>query len=77
MRKILAILLVALLCSWVNLSYAQQEGLRLGFINLKKVLDDYEKVKDGEAALVKEAEEKNKEKDKMTQEIRSLREKID
>lgn len=76
MRKILVALTIVLFCSGVNLSYAQKD-LSLGFINLKKVLDNYEKVKDGEDILLKEAEEKNKQREKLTQEIKSLRGKID
>lgn len=75
MRNILIILSCVLCCSWLNPSYAQEA--RLGFINLKKILDNYEKVKDGEGQLVKEAEEKNKQREKLVKEIKGLREKID
>ncbi len=75
MRKIIAILLIVLFCSWVVPSYAQE--LRLAYINLKKVLDKYEKVADGEEQLLKQAEKKNTEREKLVKEIKSLREKID
>jgi len=75
MRKVIAILIIVLFCSWVIPSYAQE--LRLAYINLKKVLDKYEKVADGEEQLVKQAEKKNTEREKLVKEIKSLREKLD
>lgn len=75
MRKVIAILIIVLFCSWVVPSYAQE--LRLAYINLKKVLDEYEKVTDGEEQLVKQAEKKNTEREKLVKEIKSLRERID
>lgn len=75
MRKVIAILIIVLFCSWVIPSYAQE--LRLAYINLKKILDEYEKVTDGEEQLVKQAEKKNTEREKLVKEIKSLREKID
>jgi len=74
MRKVLVVLLVALFCSGLSSGYAQD--LKLGFINLKKVLDDYEKVKDGEGELLKQAESKNGQRDKLVKEIKNLRERI-
>ncbi len=75
MRKILAVLIIVLFCSWVVPSFA--EDMKLGHINLKKVLDDYDKVKHGEDELLKQAEEKNKQREKLVKEIKNLREKID
>ncbi len=75
MRKALVVLVIALFCSGVNLGYAQD--LTLGFIDLRKVMNEYEKVRDGEGQLQKELEEKNKQKEKLTEEIKKLREKID
>ncbi|GAF84713.1 unnamed protein product, partial [marine sediment metagenome] len=75
MRKVLVILIIVLFCSWVSPGYAQE--LNLGFVNLKKVLDEYEKVKEGEGQLFKEAEEKNNQREKLVKEIKNLREKLD
>jgi len=75
MRKVLAVLLIVSFCTWASLGYA--EDLKLGFISLKKVLDDYEKVKDGESQLLKEAEGKNKQREALVKEIKNLREKLD
>ncbi|NQS99607.1 MAG: OmpH family outer membrane protein [Candidatus Omnitrophica bacterium] len=75
MRKLLVILVAVLLCSWAKLALA--EDFKLGFVSLKKVLDDYKKVTDGEDALMKELESKNQEKEKLVKEVKNLREKID
>lgn len=75
MRKVLVVLVMALFCSWVSPGWAEE--LNLGFVNLKKVLDEYEKVKEGEGQLLKEAEEKNNQREKLVKEIKNLREKLD
>ncbi len=76
MRRILVLLIAVLFCSCISLSYAD-DSLKVGFIDLKKVLDDYQKVKDGEEELLKEAEQKNEKREKLIKEIKRLREKID
>lgn len=75
MRKVLVILMLLLFCSWANFGFTQD--LKLGFISLKNVLDNYQKVKDGEAELLKEAEQKNSQRDKLVEEVKGLREKIE
>ena len=76
MRKVLTLLMAVLFCGCVSLSYADDD-LKVGFINLKKVLDGYRKVKDGEDELLEEAEQKNEKREKLIKEIKRLREKID
>ena len=75
MRKVLAVATVALFCLAASTAYAEE--LKIGFINLKEVLDKYEKVTDGEDVLLKEAEDKNSEREKLVNEIKSMREKIE
>ncbi|MFC1631632.1 OmpH family outer membrane protein [Candidatus Omnitrophota bacterium] len=75
MKKIVAMLVVALFLTAAGSVYA--EDFKIGFINLKKVLDDYKKVTDGEGQLLKEAESKNSEREKLVKEIKALREKIE
>ncbi|MFC1698796.1 OmpH family outer membrane protein [Candidatus Omnitrophota bacterium] len=75
MRKIIAILVVVLFLTAAGSVYA--EDFKIGFINLKKVLDDYKRVTDGEDQLLKEAESKNSEREKLVKEIKALREKIE
>jgi len=75
MRKILAVLLMLSFCSWANPGYTQD--LKVGFIDLKKVMDDYKKVKDGEDQLREELQGKDKQRDELVKEIKNLREKLD
>ncbi|MFH1245329.1 MAG: OmpH family outer membrane protein [Candidatus Omnitrophota bacterium] len=75
MRKILVTLLTLLFCGWMGASYAQD--MQIGYINLKTILDKYEKVAVSEQELMKEAEAKNKEREELVKEVKSLREKLD
>lgn len=75
MRKVLVMLLTLLFCGWMSASYAQDTPI--GYINLKTILDKYEKVTVGEQELMKEAEAKNKEREELVKEVKSLREKLD
>ncbi len=76
MRKVLILLTVVLFCGCLSLSYAE-DNLKVGFINLKKIADSYEKLKDAEKELQKELDAKREQGEKLTKEIKSLREKID
>jgi len=76
MRKVSILLVTVLFCSCVGLAYAE-EALKVGFVDLKKVLDNYQKVKDCEDELLNEAEAKNAKREKLVKEIKTLREKID
>lgn len=75
MRKILVLLTAVLFCSCLTLSYA--DDLKIAFIDLKKIADNYEKLKDGEKVLQEELDAKKKQSQKLAQEIKDLREKID
>ncbi|MFH1046379.1 MAG: OmpH family outer membrane protein [Candidatus Omnitrophota bacterium] len=76
MRNIITVLvLIVALCSWTTIAQAQE--IKIGYINLKKLLDDYKKVADGEGVLLKQAEGKNAEREKMVNDIKALREKIE
>ena len=75
MRRIIVVLITVLFCAGISVGYAAE--MKLGYINLKKVMDNYEKVKDGEDELLKKAENKNEQREKLVAEIKNLREKID
>jgi Skp family chaperone for outer membrane proteins len=75
MRRILVLLIIVALCGWVGSVHA--EDTNIGYINLKKLLDDYAKVTEGEDELLKQAEGKNEERETMVKEIKALREKIE
>ncbi|MBN2096973.1 MAG: OmpH family outer membrane protein [Candidatus Omnitrophica bacterium] len=75
MRKVWGVLTVTLFFLVSTAVYA--EGIKIGYINLKDVLDKYQKVTDGENELIKDAEAKNSQREKLVNDIKSLREKID
>jgi outer membrane protein len=75
MKKILVVLVVLFLFASSSKVFAEES--KIGYINLKTLLDKYEKVIDGEDELLKEAEQKNEERDKMVKEIKTMREKIE
>lgn len=75
MRRTLFVLAIVFFCSWSIMGHAQD--LKLGYVNLKEILDKYEKVGDGEEQLLKDAEEKNAEREKLLEETKNLREKVD
>jgi outer membrane protein len=75
MRRFLAVLMLVAFCGWANSGYAGD--MKFGFIDLKKVMDNYERVKDEEARLQKELNEKNDKGESLTKEVKALREKID
>jgi outer membrane protein len=75
MRRFLAVLMLVAFCGWTNLVYAEEA--KFGFIDFKKVMDSYERVKDEEVRLQKELDEKNEKREKLNKEVKALREKID
>ena len=75
MKKVIVVLTLVLFCLGTSLGYAEE--LKIGFINLKEVLDKYEKVTDGEDVLLKEAEQKNSQREKLVNDIKSMREKLE
>lgn len=75
MRRFLAVLMLVVFCGWANSGYAGD--IKFGFIDFKKVMDNYERVKDEETRLQKELAESNEKGEKLTKEVKALREKID
>ncbi|MBN3038296.1 MAG: OmpH family outer membrane protein [Candidatus Omnitrophica bacterium] len=75
MKRALVSLVVLALLGWVQAGFAEEQ--KIGYINLKTLLDDYKKVTDGEDQLLNQAEEKNEERDNMVKNIKNLREQID
>lgn len=75
MFRALALLLAILFCSCTTLVYA--DDLKIGFVDLKKVIDEYKKVKDGEDELRKDVEAKTIKRETLIKEIRTLRKGMD
>jgi outer membrane protein len=54
-----------------------EDGLKIGYLNVNKVFDDYKKTKDQDAALEKETKAKQAERDKLVSEITRLRDEME
>lgn len=72
MKKLLAILVVFLLCS---VSYAKD--LKIGSVDMFKVFQDYNKTKDYDETLKKNTQAKEKELDAKEEEIIKMKNKLD
>jgi len=83
MKKILLLVHVLLLSGWVvgflpGVSFPADDGaLRVGEIKLKKVFDNFPKVKDAEKLLQKEKEQKYREIEDIKAQIKKLQNEID
>lgn len=71
--SVLMLFFVAIL---LNPLAAQEKPLKLGYINASKVFDSYNKTKDADDKLAKEAEKKNAERSKLVEEVNKLRDEI-
>ena len=74
MRKIFQIGIIHLMgVIFLSCSPAQAEGEKFAFIDVAKVFDDYQKTKDNDSVLQKEAEVKEEERNSLVQGIRQLK----
>jgi outer membrane protein len=55
---------------------AGAEEIKIGYINLGKTLDEYEKTKESEKTLEKKLDKKEKERQKLVDEIKNLKDEI-
>lgn len=75
MKKMVMALAVLLVFAGMQAGFAEEQ--KIGYISLKTLLDDYKRVTDGEDQLLQQAEQKNEEREKLVNEIKALREKIE
>ncbi len=64
------------ICSCFAVS-ARAENLKIGYINVSKVFDEYKKTKDSDKVLEKETGTKQDRRDKMVNEIKRMRDELD
>ena len=77
MRKLKTAAGVFILLVFVlNHSPIHAEEAKIGYINLGKTLDEYEKTKESEKSLEKKLNKKEKEREKLVDEIRELKDEI-
>jgi len=74
------------LCLWVLIiafvvgsisSPAWAKELKIGYIDVSKVFDEYKKTKDSDKSLEKETKVKQEERDKLVSEVRRMRDELD
>lgn len=70
--KILALIIAVLLLT--TQAQAKDEKRKIGYVDLYKVFSECSQTKKSEEILEKKAQEKNKERDKLAEEIKKLRE---
>ena len=69
-------LIVIVLLSLTGIAFAQSEG-KIGYVDLSKAFDEYEKTKDFDKALEKKGELKQEQREDLVKDIRKMRDEID
>ncbi len=78
MRKIFLWIMAVIFATGLFLRPAQAaDGLKLGYIDVAKVFDEYQKTKDANSALEKDAKVKQAEREKAVSEITRLRDELE
>ncbi|MBU4149775.1 MAG: OmpH family outer membrane protein [Candidatus Omnitrophica bacterium] len=77
MKKFLSVILIGIfLLSMSGMSLAQTEG-KVGFVDLSKSFDEYQKTKDFDRELEKKGDAKQNQRENLVKEIRKMREEIE
>lgn len=77
MRRILGFTLMGIfLFSVIGIAFAQSEK-KIGFVDLSRAFDEYEKTKDFDKTLEKKGDIKQEEREKLVSEIRKMRDEIE
>lgn len=74
--RILFILVLSIAFFLPHFLSAQEPSRKTAYISLSRVFDDYYKTKNADEKLEKEAEKKNKERDKVVEKINKLRDEM-
>ena len=78
MRKIYSILLLAVMAlCFLRLPEAVAKEQKIGFIDLSKAFDEYQKTKDSEGALGAESEKSQNKREEMVKKIRRLKDELE
>ncbi|OIO37106.1 MAG: hypothetical protein AUJ75_04810 [Candidatus Omnitrophica bacterium CG1_02_49_10] len=72
-KNIVAVFLFVFLISGVALA----EGLKVGYIDVPKIFDEYKKIQDFDKKLEKVQEDKQTDRDKIVNEIRKMRDELE
>ena len=75
--KALKVLGLALIFGFMATGMTLADGLKIGFVDLSKVFDGYQKTKEFDAVLQSEGEKFQKQRDEMVQKIQDTQTKLD
>jgi outer membrane protein len=76
MKKLLIfIILLVFVFGYTNAGYS--ETLKVGYVNLGKIFDEYEKTKEYDKVLESQGGQKQKERDKLVNEIKRLKDELE
>ncbi|MBI2871492.1 MAG: OmpH family outer membrane protein [Candidatus Omnitrophica bacterium] len=56
---------------------AREDGLKMGYVDIAKLFDDYKRTQEADADLEQEGQAKQKERDKVVQEVRRLKDELE
>lgn len=77
MKKLLTVFLISIfLFSCANMSIAQSEG-KIGFVDLSRSFDEYQKTKDLDKDLESKGDAKQEQREKLVKDIRKMREELE
>ena len=71
MKKMTAVLAAILMVSGISVSYAAEQ--KIGYVDLAKVFDEFQKTKDFDKTLEAKGNAKQAERDKMVNEVKKMR----
>ncbi len=74
--KFFVLILILSVFVFSNLPFAGAEGTKIGYINLGKTFDEYKKTQEYEKSLEKKRDQKEKDRKKLVDEIKNLKEEI-
>ncbi len=75
-RFLIVILVVIFLFSISALSLAQSTG-KIGYVDLSRAFDEYQKTKDSDKSLEQKSDAKQKEREKLVDEIKKMRDELE
>ena len=76
LSKIAVLIFILFIFIFGHLSFARAEGIKIGYINLGKTFDEYEKTKQSDKSLEKKGDKKEKARQKLVDEIKELKEEM-
>ncbi|MFH1644954.1 MAG: OmpH family outer membrane protein [Candidatus Omnitrophota bacterium] len=77
-NKIIKLVIIVFVASaFCQCAYAQQEEVKIAYVDMAKIFDSYTKTAEQDEELSKKSEVKQQERDKMVERIRNMKEELD